>query len=220
MPLSCSACGACAEACLYGAREIAGRLLSVDQVMAEIDKDAMFYEQSGGGVTLSGGEVMAGHMDFVLDLLRHCRQRGYSVNIDTSGHAPFANFQRVLEYVDVFLYDIKLMDSGKHLSWTGHSNKLILENLVKLSALGASIYIRLPLLEGINSGDGEINAVIQFLRPLNIQRVYLLPYHDLGRYKAERMGLDTFSMAPPGSERLEEIKAMFEKAGYITKIGG
>lgn len=194
--------------------------MSVDQVMAEIDRDAMFYEQSGGGVTLSGGEVMAGDMDFVLDLLQQCRQRGYSVNIDTSGHTSFANFQRVLEYVDVFLYDIKLMDPGKHRHYTGHSNELILDNLVKLSALGASIYIRLPLLEGINSTDAEINAVIQCLQPLNIQRVYLLPYHDMGRHKAERLGMDTFSHAPPGRERLEEIKGMFEKAGYITKFGG
>lgn len=167
----CSACGACAEACLNGAREIAGKAMSVEQIMAELDKDSMFYEQSGGGVTLSGGEVMAGNQDFLLALLQNCHERGYSVNIDTSGHAPYDNFRRVLEYVDTFLYDIKLMDPNKHQQYTGISNELILENLVKLSAT-AKIYIRLPLVEGINSNDAEIKAIIKFLRPLDIERVY------------------------------------------------
>lgn len=218
--LPCSACGACVQACLPEARELVGKRMSVAQVMAEIDQDAVFYEQSGGGVTLSGGEVMAGNLDFVLELLRQCRNRGYSVFIDTSGYAPYANFQRVLEYVDAFLYDIKFMDPVKHRQYTGRSNRLILKNLVRLSRAGARLYIRLPLIEGINSCDGEIRAIIQFLQPLTVQGVYLLPYHDLGRHKAERLGLDSIPFAPPGEERLEEIKAMFEENGYKTKIGG
>lgn len=163
---------------------------------------------------------MAADQDFVLELLRQCRNRGYSVYIDTSGYAPYVNFQRVLEYVDAFLYDIKFMDPVKHRHYTGRSNRLILDNLVRLSRAGARLHIRLPLLEGVNTSDGEIREIIQFLQPLAIQRVYLLPYHDLGIHKAERLGLTSLSFAPPGEERLEEIKAMFEKAGFIAKIGG
>ncbi|NLO87639.1 MAG: glycyl-radical enzyme activating protein [Firmicutes bacterium] len=218
--IPCPACGACAEACLQEARQAAGRLMTVEEIMAEIDQDAMFYEQSGGGVTLSGGEVMAGDMDFVVELLRRCRQRGYSVYIDTSGYAPYKNFERVLEYVDVFLYDIKLMDDARHRQYTGHSNRLILDNLVKLSKAGANIYIRMPLIAGVNCSDADIQAVLRFLQPLNIRRVYLLPYHDFGRHKAERLGRESAPMAPPAPRRLEEIKAMFEQSGYIAKIGG
>jgi len=218
--LACTSCGACTEACLYGAREIVGKAVSVKELMKEIEKDAMFYEQSGGGVTLSGGEVMAADMDFIEELLKHCHKLGYPVNIDTCGYAPFADFQRILEYVDVFLYDIKFIDSKKHRQFTGQDNELILNNLVKLNDAGAKIYIRIPLIEGINSSDADMDLIIDFMKPLNIKRLYLLPYHRLGRHKAERIGLDVSDMAPPSADRLGEIKDKFQEHGYQVKIGG
>lgn len=219
-PVSCSACGACVEACVYRAREIAGREVTVGDLICEIDKDAMFYEESGGGVTLSGGEVMAQDMDFVEALLRQCRRRGYRVNIDTCGHAPFENFQRVLGLVDVFLYDIKIIDSRRHKKYTGQGNELILENLVKLSNAGARVFIRIPLIEGINCSEDSINSVLDFIRPLNIERIYLLPYHRLGSHKAEQMGIPGPDLKPPTEDRLNAIKLTFQKNGYIARIGG
>ncbi|MCE5234877.1 MAG: glycyl-radical enzyme activating protein [Eubacteriales bacterium] len=218
---SCSACGACESACLFGAREIVGKLCTVEELMDEIDKDTMFYEQSGGGITLSGGEVMAADMDFVEELLRRCKKRGYSVNIDTCGYAPYENFERVLRYTDAFLYDVKLADPKKHMRYTGRDNALILENLKKLGAAGARIIIRMPLIEGVNCADEDVFAVLELLRPLHIEGVHLLPYHGIGRHKAERMGLSApAGMAPPGAERLNAIKAHFENRGYEVKIGG
>jgi pyruvate formate lyase activating enzyme len=218
---SCTACGACAEACLAGAREIAGKYYTVHQLMHELDKDAMFYEQSGGGVTLSGGEVMTADMGFVEELLRLCKSRGYRVNIDTCGHAPFEHFIRILNLVDVFLYDIKVMNPDKHRQYTGCDNKLILDNLIGLSAAGGKIAVRLPLIEGMNSSDEDINEVLNFLKPLNIMLVHLLPYHSTGRHKAERMGLGEHpGLKAPADERLDEIRQKFHRCGYDARIGG
>lgn len=218
---SCRACGACAEACLNEAREIVGKEYSVQELMAELDKDAMFYEQSGGGVTLSGGEVMAGDMDFLAELLQSCRKRGYRVNIDTCGYAPYENFRRILEYVDVFLYDIKLIDPEKHKQYTGCDNALILDNLMKLSEAGANIHIRMPLIEGINSEDTDIDSVLEFLKLLRIGRVYLLPHHNFGRHKAARLGIElNKDLAPPSADRLSQIERKFIQHGYAVKIGG
>jgi len=218
-PPPCTGCGCCADACLYEARELVGKEVTVEALLTELDKDAMFYQQSNGGITLSGGEVMAADMDFVEELLRACRQRGYSVNIDTCGYAPFVYFQRIMEFVDVFLYDVKIMDPAKHKKYTGCDNKLILDNLVKLSS-EARIHLRLPLVEGINSSDYDISLVLDFIRPLKIEQVSLLPYHQLGQHKAERLGLSYPNMAPPDAERLEEIRQQFHNSGYLTKIGG
>lgn len=217
----CTGCGSCVDACLYDARVIAGRKMSVEELMQEIDKDAMFYEQSMGGVTLSGGEVMVQDMDYVEELLKQCRNHGYRVNIDTCGFAPFENFQRVLPLVDVFLYDIKFIDPDRHKKYTGCSNELILDNLVKLSKANAKIYIRVPLIEGINCSDQDMDAVLDFLKPLDIKHVFLLPYHSFGLHKKERMGLDiSQDFTPPDPERIEEIQRKFQTYGYTTKIGG
>lgn len=218
---TCTACGACAEACLAGAREIAGKDYTVQQLMHEIDKDAMFYEQSGGGVTLSGGEVMTADMGFVEQLLQLCKNRGYRVNIDTCGYAPFEHFIRILNLVDVFLYDIKVMNPDKHRQYTGCDNKLILDNLIGLSAAGGKIAVRLPLIEGVSSSDEDINEVLNFLKPLNIMRVHLLPYHNTGRHKAERMGnVEYPGLKAPTAERLDEIRQKFHRSGFDTRIGG
>jgi pyruvate formate lyase activating enzyme len=218
---SCTACGACTEACLTGAREIAGKDYTVHQLMHEIDKDAMFYEQSGGGVTLSGGEVMTADMGFVEELLHLCKSRGYQVNIDTCGYAPFEHFIRILNLVDVFLYDIKVMNPDKHRQYTGCDNKLILDNLIGLSAAGGKIAVRLPLIEGVNSSDDDMNEVLNFLKPLNITRVHLLPYHDTGRHKAERMGIvEHPGLKAPTAERLDEIRQKFHRSGFDARIGG
>jgi len=122
-PSLCSFCEKCIDFCINNARSLVGKKFSISQLMKEIEKDMVFYEESGGGVTLSGGEVM-GQIDFVEELVKKCHRKGISVAIDTCGHTPFKNFQKILDYVDIFLYDIKLMDSNKHKKYVGVSNEL------------------------------------------------------------------------------------------------
>ncbi|MCL6477683.1 MAG: glycyl-radical enzyme activating protein [Peptococcaceae bacterium] len=217
----CVLCEKCVDYCLNSAREVAGREYTVEELMVEIEKDRPFYDQSGGGVTFSGGEALW-QIDFLADLAGACKNRGIPVAVDTCGYAPFTSFERILDYVDVFLYDIKLMDPDLHAKYTGKDNRLILENLGKLAGKGANINLRLPLIEGINAGDGNIASIIDFIRGMNISRVNLLPYHDLGRAKYARLAGEYRPgplSAPPG-ERMEEIKRLFEANNYKVKIGG
>ena len=137
-------CGKCADVCPASAREIVGYEYTIKELVKELMKDQMFYEQSGGGVTFSGGEVMSVDMDFVLAAAKELDRQGISLTIDTCGYAPYERFQKILPYVDTFLYDVKIMDPELHKKYIGVDNKLILENLVRLSQDGARIYIRIP----------------------------------------------------------------------------
>ncbi len=217
----CTLCGDCIDFCVNNAREIAGVEYTVDGLMKIIEKDRTFYEQSGGGVTFSGGEAMV-QIDFLEQVAKKCKERGISVAIDTCGYAPFSSFERILDYVDIFLYDIKLMDSKLHEKYTGKENKLIMENLVKLSDKGANINLRLPLIEGINTDDNSIQSIIEFAKTLKISAVNLLPYHDIARDKYSRLNKDyqQAMMSKPSQERLEEIKRLFESSNNKVKIGG
>ena len=218
----CNFCDTCTDSCIGNAREIAGKTYTVDEIMKEIEKDKMFYEQSGGGVTLSGGEVMTQDMDYILGILKKCKRLGYRVNIDTCGHAVFENFERILPYVDTFLYDIKHMDNEIHRELTGQGNEMVLGNLEKLSEKGAKINIRMPLVEGVNSDDEHIGRVIDFLKTLKIEKVNLLPYHNTGKSKYERMGMnyEGDSYSAPDMDRMEAIRLRFEKNNFNARIGG
>lgn len=222
---ACRQCGACVDACVHGAREWAGERREVRELVRELEKDRMFYEQSGGGVTLSGGEVLAQDMDYIEALTRRLWEDGISVDIDTCGHVPYERFRRVLPYADTFLYDIKLMDPEAHRRYTGVDNRLILENLKRLSGDGGKLDIRLPLIAGVNADDGHIQAVISFLKGENIRvhRVNLLKYHDTGRGKYAKLGrtYDGDSMAPPEDAWLEAARETFLQSGFTnTEIGG
>ena len=157
--------------CVNNAREIVGKEYTISELIKEIEKDCMFYEESGGGVTLSGGEVMAQDMDYIEQLLKKLKRKGYNVAIDTCGYAPQENYERVLPYVDTFLYDIKTMDPEKHEKYMGKDNELILSNLRFISERGARIYIRIPVIGGVNDteeGDGSndyFSETIYFCQP-------------------------------------------------------
>lgn len=217
----CDFCGSCTDFCVNGAREIAGQKLTAAEVLREIEKDRIFYEQSGGGVTFSGGEAMC-QPDALAELARSCRERGMHVAVDTCGYAPFSSFEKVLEHTDLFLYDIKLMDGALHQEYTGKESHLILENLRKLSDRGASINLRLPIIGSINDGDENIGRILEFIKDTCIREVNLLPYHDIARNKYARLGREYEGgrMTVPTEERMNELKALFEKSGYRVKIGG
>ena len=220
----CDLCKGCIDYCVNNAREIVGKEYTVAQLIKEVEKDKMFYEESSGGITLSGGEVMTQNMDYIEELLRRLKKRGYNIAIDTCGQAPYENYERVLNYVDTFLYDIKLMDNEKHIKYVGKSNEVIIDNLKKLSEAGANINIRIPLLEEINTDDESIEEFINFLKEnVSVQKINLLPYHNTGKSKYERLQkvYEGINFKAPSDDRLEEIKKRFENAGFINiKIGG
>ena len=221
----CTGCGNCSDWCIFEARELAGKDYTVEQLVKEAKKDRMFYEQSGGGVTLSGGEVMSQDIEFLEALCRALHREGLSVFIDTCGFAPYEKYEKILPYVDTFLYDIKAMDSAVHKEWTGVDNALILENLKKLSAAGANIYIRIPTIGGVNADEEFMQQVIDFLKESNIHpaQVNLLPYHNFGRnkYASLAKGYDDASMQVPPNEQMEQFKERFVNNGFAkTNIGG
>jgi len=220
----CDQCETCLDYCINNAREIAGTVYTAKELVDELYKDRMFYEESGGGVTLSGGEVMAQDMDYIIDVARRCKGKGFHLAIDTCGFAKTENYESILEYADLFLYDIKLIDDEKHIKFTGKSNGLILKNLEFLSDNKANINIRIPLIVGVNVDDDnlEVKKMIEFLKPLNIKAVSLLPYHNIGKHKYSRLykTYEGEEFEKPCDKKMEEIKDLFEQNNFDTKIGG
>lgn len=218
----CNLCGKCEEVCLNDAIELVGKKTSVEEVMLEIDKDKVFYETSGGGVTFSGGEPFM-QPEFLVELAKQCKIRNYHVAIDTSGMTNYANIKKVLKYTDLFLYDLKLMDNDKHKQYIGASNNIIIENLKKLSKEDVEIYIRLPLIRGINDSDEDIDRVLELIEGMkNISQVNLLEYHSMGKEKYNRLGMKYILNGDekPGEERISEIEQKFKSKGFKTVVGG
>lgn len=217
----CLRCGRCAEACVNNAREIVGVEYTIGELLDEIERDRPFYDQSGGGVTLSGGEAMS-QIEFVAELAAACRKRGISVAVDTCGAAPFGDFERIMPYVERFLYDVKVMDPALHRRYTGRDNRQILDNLRRLAADGANVNLRLPLIEGVNADDANIGAVIELAAQLHIRDVNLLPYHKIGqdKYARLRRRRRQTEMAAPSQARMDQIRTMFEERGFCVRIGG
>jgi len=218
----CDLCEACVQTCPSQAREIAGRWLSIRDVMAVIRRDVTFYDESGGGVTFSGGEplLQAGFLD---GLLQACKAEEIHTALDTSGYAPWKVLDGLRQWVDLFLYDLKLMDDTLHKKYTGVSNRLILSNLKRLARLGHRIVLRLPLIPGITAGEENIQQVSALARELpNIERTDLLPYHDTARLKYQRLGLEY--RLPPNAALAEgqpaQIAELFAAYNLRTKIGG
>lgn len=220
----CEKCETCLDWCLNNARDIVGKQYTVNELMREIEKDRMFYEQSKGGVTLSGGEVMSQNIEYLVALLKRLKKSGINVNIDTCGFAPLESFKAVLPYADVFLYDVKHIDSDIHKRFTGQGNELILSNLKAISDMGAKINIRIPVIDGVNADDESIIGIINYLKEnINVYRVNLLPYHNTGSHKYEKLGLDYQDelLKVPSDERMEQLRAMFIANGFSdVKIGG
>ena len=220
----CRVCGACTERCLANAREVCGKNYTVQNLVKELKKDVAFYETSEGGVTLSGGEVLSQNMDFIEALTRTLQENGISVYIDTCGAVPVQNIFRVLAYTDVFLYDIKSMSEEVHKKYTGVSNRQILENLIWLNEQKGRIWIRIPVVAGVNDDVENIDALIAFLKAHHIvpEHIHLLPYHTVGIDKYDRLGNTVGErMEVPAEATLVQLKELLEKAGFThVYIGG
>jgi pyruvate formate lyase activating enzyme len=220
VPDECNACGTCVEVCVAGARELVGRRVTVTELVEEIERDAVFYEESGGGVTLSGGEPVA-QPQFAEALLAACRARGIHTILDTSGFASAEVFARVAAQADLVLYDLKLIGSEAHRRFTGAANDVILRNLEALAATGKPIVVRFPMVPGVNDGEEELAAMTGFLRRIGLQDVDLMPWHSIGSEKYKRLGLDgpagDFAESP---ERVREVSGALQRAGLRVSVRG
>lgn len=220
-PGACVRCGQCVVYCPQNGRSICGRSMSAGEILREVAKDKVFYEQSGGGVTFSGGEPLA-QIDLLVELLQGCREQGFHAVVDTSGYAPWSHLERIIGLTDLFLYDVKLMDDEAHARFTGVSNETILENLRRLALETDRIFIRFPVIPGINDDEANLAATVAYLKTIRFQQINLLAYHGMGRGKASQLGL-SYKMegtAPPSPQRMEQIRTLFESAGFKAVIGG
>lgn len=221
----CTHCGLCTDECPTMALETCGREWTTEQLMAEIEKERDVMEDSGGGVTLCGGEPLM-HPDDTLALLHALGQRGFHRVVDTSLHAPRQVVADVAAACELLLVDIKMMDAARHRLLTGVDNALILSNIQWLAKEGHDFSIRIPLIEGVNADDGNLTQTADFLEALPWQRrtIHLLPYHDMGRDKHCRMW-STYNpqcrvMLPPSEERMLHATALLSQRGFNVVIGG
>jgi pyruvate formate lyase activating enzyme len=221
----CTVCGKCEAACLGNYRTVVGHDYSVDELVKICLQDQMFYEQSGGGVTLSGGEVMTMDSDYILSLVKKLHREGVDVTIDTCGQAPYSNYEAILPYVHTWLYDIKVIDNEKHKKYIGMGNSLILSNLTELAKSGARIYIRIPVVREVNGDRGSMKEIMDFLSTNGIRpaQVNLLPYHSTGSHKYGKLGrkYGAEDLTAPSDEEMKSFVKQWEDEGYTNiKIGG
>jgi len=203
-------------------KENFGREISVSELMDEIKKDEIFYEQSGGGVTFSGGEPMM-QIDFLHELLSECKCNNFHTAVDTTGYVPFEDFERIYGLTDMFLYDIKILDENEHMKYTGVSNKLILENLEKLLRAGNKVNIRIPLIPSITDTEKNLDDILNYLSgQINIRMVSLLPYNKLSEDKLGRFNLKSKlgELERQTKVEIDKMAQRFRMRGYKVKIGG
>lgn len=218
----CTSCGNCPKVCPTESLEMAGTRYTVEQVIKEILKDRSFYEESGGGVTFSGGEPVQ-QKDFLLTLLTACKQNDIHTTVDTTGYVPTEDLLNILPVTDQFLYDIKHMDASVHEDICGVSNQRILDNLKTLSGNGANFRIRIPIIPGINDDEQNLQRTAEFVSTLKgVESVDLLPYHDIMTAKYERLNMSYLlsDIVPPDRSYLESLVHIFEAAHLSVTIGG
>ena len=206
----CDFCGRCELFCPADARKICGRTYSVDEVFAEVIKDKLFYDNSNGGVTFSGGECML-QIDFLCEILKKCKENGIHTAVDTAGNVPWEYFEKIMPYTDMFLYDVKCISDDLHTDGTGVSNKHILENLRGLSdKFDGSIFIRIPLIGGFNDSEDEISKINSFLKNINCDKIELLPYHAMGEHKYTALDMASHTFCVPDESKIAKFKEILD----------
>lgn len=216
----CRRCGTCAENCAAGALEMTGKRMTVAEVMGEIEKDLVFYDQSGGGVTFSGGEPLT-QFKFLYELISQCKKKGIHTAVDTSGYAPWDVVEKIAASADLLLYDLKLINSKKHEKYTGVSNTVILENLRRLAAVRKNIYIRIPVIPNVNDGENLVETA-KLLSSLKLTKVFLLPYHKtaLDKYTRLKKVYRLADLEPPLRDEMKSLARIFEDYNLNVKLGG
>lgn len=216
----CERCFACTAECYWEARTVSGRRYTVAELYRDVMKDKEFFVQSGGGVTISGGEPTQ-HAEFCAALLQKCAGVGRAV--ETCGYADWKAFELLLPVTDLFLYDLKLYDEEKHRQWTGVKNTVIKDNLKKLASRGKEVIIRIPLIPGVNDTREEFGQMLEFIRGLGrIREVHLLPFHQIGSSKYGQISGE-YAMAgwrEENAKRVAQIKKQVEDSGFKVSVGG
>lgn len=221
--IDCIGCGKCKEACLKSAISIVGEEKTISELLKIVEEDRTFYEMSGGGVTLGGGEVLM-QPEAATSLLMACKQEGINTAIETCGYTKLETILKVAEFVDLFLFDIKNINSDRHHELTGVRNERILENLQELLKKKYNVKIRMPLLKGINDSQDEIEKTMEFLLPYkdykNFKGIDLLPYHKMGVNKYNQLGMEYPIKDDPSlkSEDLDRIEGWIKKYDLPVKV--
>ena len=217
----CDECAKCVEACFYGALIRYGKGMTAEEVFDQVRRDKIFYDSSGGGVTVSGGEPLT-HADFVAELFALCRGEGIHTCVETCGCVPQAAFEKVLSLTDTFYFDLKLMDSEMHREYTGQGNDQILSNARFLAEKGADILFRQPLIPGVNSPEENVKATAAFIRSLGREdlALQLIPYHRMGtsKYAALDIPYTLEDMKPMAAEEVEVVRALYESCGVPCTV--
>ena len=210
----CNLCLACVDACYSNARRVYGTDKTVDEVVNRVEKDAAFYQTSGGGITVSGGEPFK-QTEFCKAILKECKERCIHTAVETSGSVSEEKFLSVLPFVDVFLFDLKHMDSEVHQKLTGMSNELIHRNFDSVLKNGKEVIARMPLIPGLNDSTENIIATCNFLKSRGIYSINVLPYNQLGVNKYDRIGKQYMlgDIEPHSKEQLAEFEKLFEENG-------
>ena len=218
---TCKRCGTCVEACQADARRLAGRPISLGDLMTEIERDLVFFEQSGGGVTLSGGEPLA-QPRFTRALLEACRARGIHTAVETCGYAHAEVFASIARLARLLLFDLKVVDGDKHKLYTGVENRPILANLARAASLGVPLRVRIPLVPGINDSPGDARQFADCLSELRLGDVDLLPYHRTAEDKYHRLGWNyrLGNTPEPTAEEMARFAAVLRESGLRVSTGG
>jgi len=215
----CTACGRCVEVCLNQARALSGKLITAHEVLDVVRKDSLFYSNSGGGLTVSGGEPFY-QPEFLKEVLRLCQEHGIHTAVETCGYARWSVVQGVLDHIDLFLFDVKHLDPETHLRLTGVDNTLILDNLRRIASRGKELILRAPLIPNCNDGPEELAALANLARELGIKRIDIVPYHRLGERKYNRLGR-TYQMegvAQYTEEAAERVKSGLAESGLDVRV--
>lgn len=206
--------------CPTGAIEIIGKEMPIEEIIQEVEKDREFYETSGGGVTISGGEPLV-QWEFAAKLIRELKLRYFHVAIETTGYAPWEHAEKVLSQCDMILYDIKHMNSEAHEKYMGIPNELILQNAEKIAEKKLNMVFRIPLMGGINTDEKNISEVARFAEKLGVKEIHILPYHRFGEGKYKKMKMEyTCEAYTPGDEEINRLKGILELSGLTVGIGG
>lgn len=221
-PEACAGCGLCAEACYADARHLVGRRMTVEEVLQTIRSDRVFYEQSGGGVTVGGGEPTLQAV-FVAELLEGCQREGLHTALETCGYASWQRLQRVLRHVDQLLFDLKHMDPARHRELTGVDNARILSNARRASEQVGEMVVRIPLIPGCNDDEGNLRALGRFVREElpKVNRIDLLPYHSTGESKSTRLFREypLAGVAPQAKESVLAAQKLLQSYGLHVQVG-
>ncbi len=214
----CDHCLKCVDACLYQSLNACGKYVGREEVLEEVFKDSVFYKNSSGGVTVSGGEPLY-QAEFTAALLAGCKKAGLHTALDTTGHAPWEAMEEVLRFTDLVLFDVKHLDPAAHRRGTGVDNRLILENLMKISGR-AVLWLRVPVIPGFNDSGDLIRDIADLGKRAGAEKISLLPYHEGGRSKCDQIG-KAYRLPetnPPGEDLLNRLKGIVEEAGIRAAI--